>query len=73
MPIGVLCINLDVSHYHAAIEVLSGLVALFKEDWHERINERPAMTKDRGVLVTSLSRTEKKDLAVALSADGAFG
>lgn len=83
-PVGVLCINMDVSHFHSIIEVLGGIVsvpdgdekplALFKEDWHERINEYiQHWTKERGVLVTALTRAEKKELVADLSADGAFG
>lgn len=82
--IGVLCINVDVSHFHAVMETLSALVhvpvglekhpLLFKEDWHERINEFVQQwTRERGLLVTSLTRIEKKLLVADLAANGAFG
>src|SRR5690606_39087051 len=47
-PVGVLCINTDLSHFNSALRILETLIAvphvadrstaLFKEDWHERIN-----------------------------------
>ena len=82
--IGVLCINVDVSQFHALMQTLSALAtvpagvekpqALFKEDWHERINEFVQQwTQSRGLAVTSLSRAEKRELVADLAANGAFG
>lgn len=82
--IGVLCINADVSDFHAALRTLNALVrvpvdadkpeSLFKEDWHERVNEYVQQwTAARGLTVSSLSRNDKQALVIALSADGAFG
>lgn len=82
--IGVLCINVDVSHFHAVMQTLGALVAvpagadkppvLFKEDWHERINEYVQQwTQERGLIVTALSREQKRQLVADLAASGAFG
>ncbi|MEI2298606.1 helix-turn-helix transcriptional regulator [Ensifer sp. MJa1] len=82
--IGVLCINADVSDFHAALRTLNALVrvpssgdkpeSLFKEDWHERVNEYVQQwTTARGLTISTLSRTDKQALVIALSANGAFG
>ncbi|WP_245299187.1 transcriptional regulator [Sinorhizobium sp. GL28] len=82
--IGVLCINADVSDFHAALRTLNALVrvpassdkpeSLFKEDWHERVNEYVQQwTTVRGLTISSMSRTDKQALVIALSSDGAFG
>lgn len=82
-PVGVLCINMDVSHIHAAIDVLSSLAkvatdqekpaALFREDWHERINEYVnGWTHRNGVAIADLTRSQKQQLVRELAQDGAF-
>lgn len=82
--IGVLCINADVSDFHAALRTLNALVrvpasgdkpeSLFKEDWHERVNEYVQQwTTARGLTISSMSRTDKQALVIALSSNGAFG
>ena len=82
--IGILCINVDVSHFHAVMQTLNALVSipqvpekpasLFKEDWHERINEYIlSWTRERGLSVTDLSRAQKQQLVTDLAGDGAFG
>ena len=81
--IGVLCINADVSDFHAALRTLNALVrvpardkpeGLFKEDWHERVNEYVQQwTTTRGLTISTMSRTDKQALVIALSSDGAFG
>ncbi len=82
-PAGVLCINIDVSHLQTAIQVLSQLAtvsvdtekpaALFKDDWHERINEYiHGWTLRRGVAVTDLTRAQKQELVRELAGIGAF-
>lgn len=81
--IGVLCINTDVSDFHAALRTLNALVrvpardkpeSLFKEDWHERVNEYVQQwTTTRGLTISTMSRTDKQALVIALSSDGAFG
>ncbi|QTG16960.1 hypothetical protein G6M86_27040 (plasmid) [Agrobacterium tumefaciens] len=82
-PIAVLCINVDVSHIQTAIQVLSTLstvsidegkpAALFKEDWHERVNEYVhSWTTKRGILIADLTRVQKQELVRELADDGAF-
>jgi predicted transcriptional regulator YheO len=82
--IGILCINVDVSHFHAVMQTLNALVSvpqapekpasLFKEDWHERINEYiQSWTRERGLSVTEMSRMQKQQLVTDLAGDGAFG
>ncbi len=82
--IGILCINMDVSHFHAVMQTLNALVAvpqspgkpasLFKEDWHDRINEYiQSWTRARGLAVTEMSRAQKQQLVADPAGDGAFG
>lgn len=82
--VGVICINLDVTHLQSAIELLTALTrvppgagqpaVLFQEDWHERINQYiHAWTARNGVVVTDLSRAQKLQLVGELASDGAFG
>ncbi|MBL9055368.1 MAG: PAS domain-containing protein [Rhodobacteraceae bacterium] len=82
--IGVLCINLDVTHLHTAIELLTNLTrlpagagqpaVLFHEDWHERINQYVhGWTARNGTSVADLSRAQKRQLVGELASDGAFG
>ena len=81
---GILCINVDVSHFHAVMQTLSALVAvpqssekpasLFKEDWHERINEYiQSWTRQRGLSIAEMTRIQKQQLVADLAGDGAFG
>ncbi len=82
-PLAVLCINVDFSDFHAVMRTLSTLIrlpehdtkprSLFKEDWHERINEYiQQWTNARGTRISDMTRSEKKELVVALSTSGAF-
>lgn len=82
--VGVICINLDVTHVHSAIELLTALTrvppgagqpaVLFQEDWHERINQYVhAWTARNGVVIADLSRAQKLQLVGELAANGAFG
>ncbi|UTW54888.1 transcriptional regulator [Kordiimonas sp. SCSIO 12610] len=82
-PTGILCINADMSHFHMAQQALSALisspdnkdkpVALFKEDWHERINQFITdWTQDTGTSISQLSQKQKKTLVFALAQNGAF-
>ena len=83
-PIAIMCINMNLTDFHGVMQTLAALVAvpasaerpesLFKEDWHERINEYvSAWALGRGLSVTSLTRDQKRDLVRDLAADGAFG
>ena len=80
----ILCINVDVSHFHAVMQTLTALVAvpqspekpasLFKEDWHERINEYiQSWIRERGLTIAEMSRAQKQQLVTDLAGDGAFG
>jgi predicted transcriptional regulator YheO len=82
--IGILCINVDVSHFHAVMQTLNTLVSipqtvekpasLFREDWHERINEYvQTWTQERGLSVVEMSRAHKQQLVTDLASNGAFG
>jgi predicted transcriptional regulator YheO len=82
--VGVICINLDVTHLQSAIELLTTLTrvspgagqpaVLFQEDWHERINQYVhAWTARKGVAIADLDRAQKLQLVGELATDGAFG
>lgn len=82
--IGVLCINLDVTHLQSAIDLLTTLTRvapgdgqpaiLFQEDWHERINQYVhAWTARNSVAIADLNRAQKRQLVAELASDGAFG
>ncbi len=83
-PVAVMCINLDVTQLHTAIELLGALIrvptgagqpaVLFQEDWHERINQYiSGWTGRLGVALTDLNRDQKRQLVLELAGDGAFG
>lgn len=82
-PIGLLCINLDVSQFQEwqrAINLFlkpQTLIApppvLFKDDWQERINQFVHQTiQTKGKSLKLLSRWEKHELIIQLEAEGAF-
>lgn len=82
-PVGLLCINLDISHWeafhHLLGEWLGGRreknqpVALFKEDWREKINLYVSdYLKREGVTLKMLSKEKKRELVQALHQEGAF-
>ncbi len=81
--IGVLCINLDVTQLQSAIDLLALLTrvppnegqpaVLFKEDWHERINQYiHRWTGLHGTAIADMSRDQKRQLVLELASDGAF-
>ncbi len=81
--IGVLCINIDVSHFYAAKLAFEALMtipdeagqpeALFKEDWHERINVFITQwSAEQGVTLAQMSQRQKKQLVLDLNNSGAF-
>ncbi len=82
-PIGMLCINIDISvfeHAKASLDMfLSGRTLqpkpdnLFRNDWLERINIfLHAWLQDRSLSLASLTRDHKRELVEALYAEGAF-
>lgn len=81
--VGILCINTDVSHFHRAHMALSALISvpmdtgqpdvLFKEDWHEKINQFITdWTEQESTSLAQLSQKQKKTLVFALAENGAF-
>lgn len=83
-PTAVMCVNTDVSHFNSALRILETLTAvpkeadrstaLFKEDWHERINEYiNAWVRERGTAINVMNKAAKKQLVVDLAKDGALG
>lgn len=82
--VAVMCINVDVSEFETIILTLQNFVSipagvgkpesLFRDDWHERINDYIRQwTTSRGLNTSDLSRAQKKELVCALAEDGAFG
>lgn len=80
-PIGLLCINLDISKWEQMHELILGLIEskvqqpdfLFKNDWREKINVYvTTYLKNHGLSLESLDRTEKQKLLFELKREGAF-
>ena len=80
-PIGLLCINLDISKWEQMHELILGLIGskmeqpdvLFKNDWREKINVYvSAYLKNRSLRLESLSRGEMQNLLFELKKEGAF-
>ncbi len=82
-PIGLLCINLDVSkweEFRSLLEQWSSVQSvqiqsevLFKDDWREKINLYVSEYLQReGTTLKMLSKDKKRDLIQALHQDGAF-
>ena len=82
-PIGLLCINLDISKWeevhHFLGEWLVGIgnqnqpAVLFKDDWREKINAYVSeYLKREGVALKALSKEKKRDLIKVLHQEGAF-
>ncbi len=81
--IGILCINTDVSHFYMAKQAFDALIsvpqenvqpdALFKEDWHEKINQFVTDWSTReGTPLPQLAQKQKKQLVLALADNGGF-
>ncbi|QWK81685.1 helix-turn-helix transcriptional regulator [Ochrobactrum sp. BTU1] len=81
--IGVLCINADMSVFESMVLTLQNFVSvpsasgemesLFRDDWFERINNYiQHWTAARGLNISDLSRSQKKELVQALADSGAF-
>lgn len=82
-PIGLLCINLDVSQWEAFQHVLGQWVGvpvqqpqpevLFKDDWRERINIFVSdYVSKKGLTLKMLTKERKRDLIKMLHQEGAF-
>ncbi|CDR34863.1 Conserved hypothetical protein [Criblamydia sequanensis CRIB-18] len=83
VPIGLLCINLDVSKWEEFRHLLdkwSNVVdtenkpeVLFKDDWREKINLYVSdYLKREGLTLKALSKENKRDLIQALYREGGF-
>ena len=82
-PVGMLCINLDISTFEKMKDVINAFISheqfisqpapLFKNDWKERINKYiHAYINERHLILDSLNRTEKQKLIAHLHSRGAF-
>lgn len=82
-PIGMLCVNADVTQFEAMRRTLQGLLgvpeasetmeAAFYDDWHERINRfLAAWTHERATTVDRLDRQARRELIRALHEAGGF-
>ncbi|GLU29685.1 hypothetical protein Brsp01_49180 [Brucella sp. NBRC 12950] len=78
-----LCINADMSVFESMVLTLQNFVSvpsasgemesLFRDDWFERINNYiQHWTATRGLNISDLSRSQKKELVQALADSGAF-
>jgi len=79
-PIGLLCINFDVSHWESFrhlldlwLKVESEPAPLFSEDWREKINVYVSeYLKREGTTLKALAKEKKQELVRALHREGAF-
>ncbi|MDF3933750.1 helix-turn-helix transcriptional regulator [Pseudomonas citronellolis] len=82
-PMAVLCINLNISLFEQAKAALDLFLApnklipqpdaLFRDDWQERINTfLHAWLRQRQLGLNLLTREHKRELVLALHAEGAF-
>ncbi|BBP85277.1 MULTISPECIES: helix-turn-helix transcriptional regulator [unclassified Pseudomonas] len=82
-PLAVLCINLNISLFESAKAALDLFLApgklipqpdaLFRDDWQERINTfLHNWMRQRQLGLNLLSREHKRELVLALHAEGAF-
>ena len=83
VPIGLFCINLDVSKWeemgHFLLKFSQGMEnqtqpeILFKDDWRERINSYVSeYLKKENLTLKNLDKEKKKDLVHSLHREGAF-
>ena len=82
-PLAVLCINLNISLFESARAALELFLspnrlipqpdALFRDDWQERINTfLNSWLRQRQLSLNVLTRDHKRELVLALHAEGAF-
>ena len=81
-PIGMLCVNADVTQFEVMRRTLQGLLGIaaepgpdasFQDDWHERINRFLASwTQQRATTVDRLDRRSRRELIGALYRAGGF-
>lgn len=78
-PVGFLCVNVDISAFESARQILDAFVGTqvmpssFKEDLYERINAYiQNYCREKQTSIEALSRNERKTLIQQLLAEGAF-
>lgn len=80
-PIGLLCINLDISKWEEMHRFIQDLIQpttdmpdfLFKNDWREKINLYvSSYLKQHALRLESLDKAEKKKLLLSLYQEGGF-
>ena len=80
-PVGLLCINLDISKWEELHHFILDLIRpatempefLFKNDWREKINLYvTSYLKQHALRLESLDKAEKQKLLLALHKEGAF-
>ncbi|TAJ72682.1 MAG: hypothetical protein EPO51_07870 [Phenylobacterium sp.] len=82
-PIGLMCINMDVSRFDQVRRALDGFLgappqdddvrALFVHDWHERINRFVTdWCGERKVQIADIDRASRRELIRGLQGIGAF-
>lgn len=79
-PIGLLCMNLDISKWEEFQNFLGQWLndqeqseVLFKDDWREKINQYVSeYLKKEGTTLKALSKEKKQDLIKAIHKEGAF-
>ncbi|MGH8180786.1 MAG: helix-turn-helix transcriptional regulator [Steroidobacteraceae bacterium] len=81
-PIGMLCVNADVTQFEVMRRTLQGLLGIaaqpgpdtsFQDDWHERINRFLASwTQQRATTLDRLDRRSRRELIGALFQAGGF-
>lgn len=82
-PVGLLCINLDISAFEKIWNALEGFLlssrrqdevkALFAHDWHETINRFVAKwTAENRIQLSQLDKMHRRQLIEALHDQGAF-
>ncbi len=78
---GLLCINMDISHFEAAAKLLSAFTgaaaprpaSLFAGDWREEINTAlHDWLRTRGLALTALKKGDRVELVAALDRRGLF-
>ncbi|MCZ4255472.1 PAS domain-containing protein [Sulfitobacter sp. G21635-S1] len=80
---GLFCVNLDVSRFDAAAEMLQSLIGipeqadqpsvLFETDWREQINTRIyEFLRERRTSLEAMTRDERTEMIQDLDANGAF-
>jgi predicted transcriptional regulator YheO len=82
-PIGMLCVNADVTAFDGVQRLLQGLLhagpaatpveTAFQDDWHERINRFVAgWSAERGTTLDRLDRAGRRELIAAIHRAGGF-